>query len=232
MKVECIRHTRDGQNLVALAGKTCYSGTSPIELEDEIECMWTKDEVRHQLDIIHDSCFEHLVFTFAIEGLSRVATHQLVRHRMASFSQQSQRYVRTKDNSVYCPSRITGSTDAEYVYYKAIDEAINAYDKLIALGIPKEDARYVLPEGILSNILVTMNGRELKHFFGLRCCSRAQEEIRELANLMLAEARRYAPHVFDFDGPQCSQIGYCPEHKSCGKMPTLIEILEANTQEE
>lgn len=225
MKVRLVRYTDLPEQIVATAGRTCYSKNSPVDINIDAYA-WSEEYLEHQLSIIHGSCYEHATFTFAIEGVSRVLTHQLVRHRLASFSQQSQRYVKTSDNAVYRPMSLTGNTDAEYLYFKAVDEAFHAYEKLVEMGIPKEDARYVLPEGILSNILVTMNARELMHFFGLRCCTRAQEEIRMLANEMLEEARKAAPKIFNFEGAQCSQLGYCPEHRSCGKYPTITKLKE------
>lgn len=226
MKVTILAHTMDPQEVVATAGRTCYSASTPTQIMNDIDD--ARIDVEHQLGVIHGSCFEHASFTFAIEGISRDCSHQLVRHRLASFSQQSQRYVKQADRDVVCPQSIIDSSDgAEYEFYKAIDGCFNAYERLLAIGVPKEDARYVLPGAVLTNIVTTMNARELMHFFSLRCCNRAQKEIRELANAMLAEVRVIAPKIFEKAGASCVQLGYCPEHKCCGKAPTLADLGEA-----
>ena len=142
-------------------------------------------------------------------------THQLVRHRLASYSQQSQRYVSLLTPDYVVPITVKGKPEAEVRFREAMEQAWNAYQKLAEL-IPVEDARYVLPNACTTNIMVTMNARELLHFFTMRCCSRAQWEIREAANLMLDEVLKVSPSIFKDAGPGCVR-GPCPEGKmSCG----------------
>lgn len=226
MKVTLLAHTIHPEEVVAAAGNGCYSTKSPEELH--MKFLHCPEDTAHQIEIIHGSCFEHAVFTFGIEGLSHVCTHQLVRHRLASFSQQSQRYTKASIEGAYVPVSLTKADPAiEARYLACVSRAFEVYQAMIEAGIPKEDARYVLPSSVLSNITVTMNTRELRHFFGLRCCSRAQWEIRSLANQMLALCKDVAPNLFKDAGPQCRQLGYCPEHKPCGKAPVLDDLCRA-----
>ena len=164
----------------------------------------------------HFSPFEHASFTFAIEGLSRVATHQLVRHRVASYSQQSQRYVEMKGNCCIVPPTVAENAEAKAVFEKQAEAAFETYRKLVALGVPREDARFILPHGFETRLVVTMNARELHHFFALRLCRRAQWEIRGTARGMLREARAAAPQLFDIAGPSCVTEGKCAEAHPCG----------------
>jgi len=164
----------------------------------------------------------HLNYTFAIEKISRACTHQLVRHRIASFSQQSQRYITVKrlDERIVTPNSIGENTD----YETLIQQASEAYQKLVALDIPREDARFVLPNAVESSLLMTMDGRSLIHFLGLRTCNRAQWEIRKLADMMLEQLRAVEPSIFNKAGPYCYQMGYCPEGRhTCGKMKEALE---------
>ncbi|MEW5760932.1 MAG: FAD-dependent thymidylate synthase, partial [Candidatus Thermoplasmatota archaeon] len=169
-----------------------------------------KKIVKHVYALGHHSVLEHACFTFSIEGISRACSHQLVRHRLASYSQQSQRYVSLQKFGVVTPDTIKKNAKAKEIYDKLMSEISNAYSSLISLEIPYEDARYVLPNSAQTNIIVTMNARELLHFFNLRCCEKAQWEIRELANKMLAKVKKVAPTIFAFAGPMCLK-GPCPE---------------------
>jgi len=160
----------------------------------------------------------HLSFTFAVEGISRACSHQLVRHRVASFSQQSQRYIQVKrlNEHVVTPPIITEK--AAYDFASFIDVASNVYSKMVEGGVPKEDARFVLPNATETSLLMTMDGRSLMHFFGLRLCNRAQWEVREMAEEMLRQVRLAEPELFGEIGPYCVQLGKCPEGRfSCGK---------------
>ncbi len=171
-----------------------------------------------------DDVLQHLSFTFAIEGISRACSHQLVRHRVASFSQQSQRYITVKRlaERVVIPETIREKDAAKFMSF--IEGASEAYQSLVYEGIPKEDARFVLPNATETNLLMTIEGRSLMHFFGLRCCNRAQWEIRALADEMLRQVREVEPKVFGKAGPYCYQIGYCPEGRfSCGRMEEVRE---------
>ena len=218
MKVVLLAHTPDPERLVATAGRTCYSAKSPSEIYAEL----TEEEIVKQLSIIHGSCYEHAVFTFALEGISRACSQQIERHRLASYSQQSQRYVSMSKADVVMPESILDDEQGaqrEYLWYKAVDTSVAMYDELVAAGVPKEDARMLLPIGMQTNVIVTMNARELMHFFGLRCCERAQKEVRDVAEAMKRECIRVAPNLFMKAGPYCMQTGHCTEHRSCGRCP-------------
>ncbi|MCR5583076.1 MAG: FAD-dependent thymidylate synthase [Eggerthellaceae bacterium] len=218
MHVELLYHTPDPERAIATAARLCYA---PVGASELMETM-SEERVHSVLSTImssgHFSTLEHASFTFAIDGVSRALTHQLVRHRIASYNQQSQRYVKFKQGvAVVTPNTVSESAEAAEVYQKAIDAATDAYVKLLELGIPAEDARYLLPNAAESKIVVTMNARTLYHFFSERCCNRAQWEIRELAWQMLALVRPLAPFVFADAGPGCVR-GHCPEGKmTCGE---------------
>ncbi len=158
------------------------------------------DRVRKLINLIkklgHESVFEHANFTFRVEGISRVTTHQLVRHRLASYTQQSQRYVKLKNVKFVMPEAISNSEFAEE-YEELLARASELYQKMLESGIRKEDARFVLPQSVESKIVITMNARELRHFFKLRCDKAAQWEIRNLAMEMLRQAYRVAPNLFE-----------------------------------
>jgi thymidylate synthase (FAD) len=182
----------------------------------------------------HMSALEHASFTFAVDGISRACSHQLVRHRVASYSQQSQRYVRFgPDGGFVIPPLVDASPEARAVFYEAMDNARRSYERLVELGSAEgrsnesafEDARFVLPNAAETKIVVTMNARELRHFFSLRCCRRAQWEINRLAWTMRYLASSAAPLLFEGTGPGC-MTGGCPEGKmSCGEPCTEEEVL-------
>ena len=166
----------------------------------------------------------HLSYTFAVEGISRACSHQLIRHRLASYSQQSQRYVPVKDlvSQTVVPPSVTGKNFENFVGF--IGQSSRVYESLVESSVPREDARFVLPNAVETNLLLTMDGGALFHFFGLRCCSRAQWEVRLLADMMLKEARKVEPEIFSKAGPYCYQLGYCPEGRfSCGNMSEVKE---------
>jgi thymidylate synthase (FAD) len=164
----------------------------------------------------HHSVVEHAVFTFSVEGVSRALTHQLVRHRIASFSQQSQRYVPLKEPTYVIPETRRADPVSLAAYEGMMDRIWETY-RTLSERIPAEDARYVLPGGCTTNITITMNARELLHFFSLRCCDRAQWEIRDMAYRMLEICKEISPVIFKKAGPPCLR-GPCPEGKlSCGK---------------
>ena len=180
-----------------------------------------EDRVRSVLSTViksgHLSTLEHASYTFAVDGVSRALTHQLVRHRIASFNQQSQRYVKFTDGvPVVKPGTVAANEEAGRLFDETVDAIEAAYARLLELGIPAEDARYLLPNAAESKIVITMNVRELLHFFSLRCCNRAQWEIREMAHRMLELARPTAPYIFMDAGAGCVR-GACPEGKmTCG----------------
>jgi len=164
----------------------------------------------------------HLGFTFAIEGISRACSHQLVRHRVASFSQQSQRYIQVKSlqEHVVVPPSVEEKAGKDFKAF--IENTSDTYNKLVEEGIPKEDARFVLPNATKTSLLMTMDGRSLMHFFGLRLCNRAQWEVRAIAEEMLRQVRAAEPDLFLEAGPYCIQLGRCPEGKfSCNKITEM-----------
>jgi len=169
----------------------------------------------------------HICFTFIIEGISRACSHQLVRHRVASYSQQSQRYVEVKnlDKHIVVPRSIEEKSRDIFMEY--VTTAAKVYETLVKYGISKEDARFVLPNATETNLILTMDGKELFHFFGLRCCYRAQWEIKTLADLMLSKVREVEPKLFNKAGPYCFQLGYCPEGRfSCGRIKEVQKKYE------
>ena len=218
MKVTLLNYTKNPEDTAAAAARLCYS---PSDIGDIVKRYDTDSNIALIEKIIgsgHHSVLEHISFTFGIEGISRVTTHQLVRHRIASYSQQSQRYVQYKDKlDCIIPETIENNQEALNRCNKAFDDAYATYRALIDLGIPQEDARYVLPNGAETKIIVTMNARALLHFFNLRCCLRAQKEIRDMAKEMLVLVKPKCPTIFHDAGPQCVKSA-CPEGKmTCGK---------------
>ena len=217
MNVKLISYTPDPDRIVAVAARLCYSNISPEDLYYDL----TEDEISNLIDIVsrngHLSTFEHASFTFAISGISRSCTHQLVRHRIASYNQQSQRYVKFNGElQNIVPDSISEIDKAEELFNSAMNSCKQAYDDLLNLNVPPEDARYVLPNASPSNMIVTMNARELNHFFSIRCCNRAQWEIRKLAWDMLVEVSKVAPRLFSQAGPGCTR-GNCTEgNMACG----------------
>jgi thymidylate synthase (FAD) len=176
----------------------------------------------------HGSTLEHASFTFGIEGVSRVLTHQLVRHRIASYDQQSQRYVAAHGFQYITPPSIAEKPEALAKYEALLAEIRKTYDELTDMGVPKEDARYVLANAAETKILVTMNARSLMHFFNLRCCNRAQWEIREMAYKMLAEVKKVAPTLFHNAGASCVNTGRCPEGAmTCGKLQEMLKLRDS-----
>lgn len=213
MRVELLAYTRDADRICASAGNSCYSEHPSYEIMEDIDPERTLSRI---VGMGHLSVVEHATFTFSVSGVSRALTHQLVRHRIASFSQQSQRYVSMRGPSFVTPHTVEADPEALRVFDETMDAIWDAYSKLEAMGIPAEDARYLLPNGCTTNITITMNARELLHFFSLRCCNRAQWEIREMADQMLALCKEVSPVIFANAGPACVR-GPCPEgKKSCG----------------
>jgi thymidylate synthase (FAD) len=191
-------------------------------LREKLESADIEKFLEKIMSLGHHSVLEHVSFTFAIEGISRVTTHQLVRHRIASFSQQSQRYVSHKEHFIsIVPDSIAASGEARLIFDSMSDAVHKAYGQLIELGIPAEDARYILPNATETKIIMTMNARELLHYFALRCCQRAQWEIREMSIEMLQLVKRVAPVIFRTAGPGCV-AGSCPEGQFCCGQTTEV----------
>lgn len=246
-KVNLLAHTPDPEKVIAAAAKLCYSSSPSSEIMDNL----TDESAAKFLDMLmsfgHASPIEHASFSFGIEGVSRALTHQLVRHRMASYSQKSQRYVNEDQFNYIIPPEIENDPIAKEKFIQAMEQTQKIYDELVdqltekhkqtfldegldekaalskAEKLANEDARFVLPNACETMIVATMNGRELLHFFEVRTCNRAQWEIRDLAKEMLKLAYGKAPVLFKNAGPACLN-GPCPEgNMSCGKREQVRE---------
>lgn len=242
MKVRLIAHTPLPEKVVASSAKLCYSPVGVDALFENMDDAQSESFLRKLMELGHESPLEHISFTFAIEGISRVLTHQLVRHRIASYSQQSQRYVKLEAFEYIVPPAIKNNPAAKALFEKAMAEDQKTYNQIATLletdyfkqlvdeGMSEkkarsqaekkavEDARFVFPNACETKIVVTMNARSLINFFNHRCCNRAQWEIRNMAVEMLKIVREKAPSIFGDSGPKCL-VGPCPEGKmTCGKI--------------
>lgn len=227
LKVILLRHTPNPEETVAMAAKLCYSPSDIESLKKKIEAKDQKVFVEKLMNMGHMSPIEHPSFTFAIEGISRACSHQLVRHRLASYSQQSQRYVTEESGFDYViPETIKADKEMKRIFINFMNNAQQAYNTLVQKlnenGIKGEaanqDARFVLPNAAETKIIVTMNARELQHFFRQRCCNRAQWEIRAMAEKMLKLVKKVSTVIFQKSGPPCLYAP-CPEGSyTCGKI--------------
>jgi thymidylate synthase (FAD) len=232
-KVQLVQHTPEPEQLIASSARLCYASETAGILEPDADAGKFVAMLRR---LGHLSPLEHASYTFLVEGVSRAMTHQLVRHRLASYSQRSQRYVAHGDFDYICPPQLAGKTvtdengqavDAETYFGETMEMIGQRYRRLVeAMGdegeATNQDARYVLPNACETKIFVTMNARELLHFFEERLCMRAQWEIRGVADAMLSAARPTAPAVFKNAGPKCVRLGYCPEGaKTCGRLDAM-----------
>jgi thymidylate synthase (FAD) len=226
MLVTLVQHTPDPEQAVSLAARLCYSPVTIGDLRERISGSDIRSFLEKILSLGHHSVLEHASFTFGIEGISRVTTHQLVRHRIASFSQQSQRYVSHKEKfDVVVPPSVSSNEEISEKFSVLIRDIHQLYAEMVESGIPAEDARYILPNAAETKILVTMNARELFHFFRLRC-ERAQWEIRAMAVEMLKLVKVVAPVIFEKAGPSCLD-GPCPEAAlTCGHIQQVREFFE------
>lgn len=221
MKVKLINHTPEPDKTVAAAARLCYSPIGAEQIMENFSEEGISSFLKKLMEVGHWSPTEHVSFTFAVEGVSRALSHQLVRHRIASYSQQSQRYVKLENFEYIVPPTIQKDPLALDVFKTTIEEIRRAYQKL-AQVVPAEDARYILPNACETKIVLTFNCRSLYNFFEHRCCERAQWEIRRMANLMLAEVKKVAPLLFAKAGPSCVVRGSCPEGAmSCGRINKL-----------
>ena len=254
MRVKLIQVTQNPIDVMWTAARTCYSAKSPVEMWEELGFDISKkaveiyqnggDErnsidycnevtnkhwnlVKKVLDSGHKSIAETVVFTFSIEGVSRSLTHQLVRHRLSCYSQQSQRYVNFKDKTFeyVTPNTVKKNVGAELIYNEFMSGCKEYYDKLIDIGIPAEDARYVLPNAACTNINMTVNLRELIHICNLRLCTRAQKEIRDLFKLIKQEVTDVDERLGNLLVPNCEVHGICFEQNTCGRKPSATEIM-------
>ena len=247
LKVWLLSHTPQPEKTVASAARVCYSAVGGEQLMEKITDEKAKEFVEMLAEIGHESPIEHASFTFAVEGVSRSLLAQLTRHRIASYSVQSQRYVKTSDFNYVTPPEIATDKDALARYEQIMRDIAKGYDELseilynkhIATICPEgkptkaqkskaekmaiEDARFILPNACETKLIMTMNARSLQNFFRLRCCGRAQWEIRELAWQMLALCKEAAPALFVHSGPACVH-GACSEGKmSCGQVSQMRE---------
>ncbi|TAL17927.1 FAD-dependent thymidylate synthase [bacterium] len=220
-------HTPDPERAVAVAARLCYSPRDITELNKSLSGEEVLTLVGKLMSMGHLSALEHAVFTFGIDGISRACSHQLVRHRLASYSQQSQRYVELKKVKAVIPPSIASDPALSREFSEKLEGIWDFYSSLIDRGVPAEDARYILPNSCETKIVVTMNARELNHFFALRLCRRAQWEIREMALLMYRAASFAAPALFSSSGPGCVRGGCTEGEYSCGKMAELRAELKA-----
>ena len=248
LHVSLIAHTPEPERVVAAAAKLCYSRVGAANLLEGLTEEKSASFLNMLTDLGHASPVEHASFTFAIEGVSRALLAQITRHRLASYSVQSQRYVRLDDFRFVIPPEIERSPKAKELFlesmraqgaaYLSIAAALQETHKadLMAQGLSEkeaarkaekqanEDARFVLPNACETKLVVTMNARSLNHFFQLRCCNRAQWEIRRLAEEMLKLVYPIAPHLFGNSGPACVCQGACPEGSmSCGRAEEVRE---------
>ena len=237
MKAVLIRHTLSPEEVVALGARLCYSKARVDDLLDKVETKDQTEFVHKIMSMGHDSVLEHASFTFGIEGVSRTLLAQITRHRVASFSVQSQRYVSYEKSFGYIvPPKIEAlGADAVAEFERQMDTMHQWYvqwqEKLGTGEGGNEDARFVLPGACETRMMVTMNVRELRHFFSLRMCSRAQWEIRALANEMHRLCMEVAPALFENAGPACLR-GACPEgEKTCGKMLQIRQERKAWMEE-
>lgn len=248
--VTLLAYTPDPERTVAAAAKLCYSSSTIGELKEGLTPEKTASFVEMLSDLGHESPIEHTSFTFGIEGVSRSLLAQITRHRIASYSVKSQRYVTEGNFEYVTPPEIAEIPEALQLYQQTMRADQEAYDRLTELLTEKhqkeflaagndektaarlaskkaiEDARFVLPNACETKMVVTMNARSLLNFFRHRCCNRAQWEIRDVANQMLSLVCKVAPELFKKAGPSCV-CGACPEGKmTCGKAAEMRKMYE------
>lgn len=225
MKIKLIKYTPEPEKMVAVAARLCYSPVGVEQLMEDLSSEEINKLVKFVVKSGHLSTTEHIYFTFAIEGVSRALTHQLVRHRLASYNQQSQRYVKFYGNYEYIVPPSVKNNPQVFPEFKAlVDKIHDFYEEMLKSGVEAEDARYILPNASETKIIVSMNGRELLHFFTVRCCNRAQWEIKELATGMLKDIKKVCPVVFEKAGPNCLR-GPCTEGKfTCDNPPKASDF--------
>jgi thymidylate synthase (FAD) len=225
LNISLIQTPTDAEDIIYKAFRQCYSSQFVDDMPNKTVSE-KQQFIKNVLETGHTSPIEHVSFTFAIEGISRALSHQLVRHRIASYSQQSQRYVKENIFDYITPPSIQKNKYALEKYQEFMTYANQFYHELCEC-VKAEDARFVLPNAAETKIVVTMNCRSLFNFFELRCCERAQWEIKNLADRMLSLVKNELPVIFENCGAKCHRLGYCPETKkfSCGKYPTKGEVI-------
>ena len=224
--VKLISKPKDMLRTVYTACRTCYSADSPVNIYDKA----TDEEkmlklIKNVVASGHHSTIEHIQVSFAISNVSRACTHQLVRHRLMSFSQKSQRYVQEKGQFDYIiPPTIEKNPELKAKFEEFMGEISNKYHEFVDAGIPAEDARFVLPNAAASSLVASLNLRELIHLAQLRLCTRAQYEIRTMVKAMCDCIVAEEPWLKDYLVPKCEFLGFCDEHKSCGRKITKEEL--------
>ena len=232
MKVELISYSNLGEKVCGIGARTCTSDKIPTKEDD------TSKALRSAISSGHDSVLEHFTMTFAVSGVSRALTHQLVRHRLASYSQQSQRYVDMEEFEYITPASMDDRVIAEYDFFRNRNAYVplrekyadimeylrQCYKSMVDAGVPEEDARYILPNACCTNIILTVNARELRHIAEERMCARSQWEIRELVTKMVKQAKEVAPTLFADAGPECEKTHVCYERNGCGRYPKHVVI--------
>lgn len=251
MQVKLISHTPNPEKLVAAAAKLCYSSSNANDILEKLTEEETSAFIDRLIKLGHESPLEHITFTFSLEGVSRSLLSQITRHRIASYSVQSQRYVKSKETKYVIPPSIESIPKAKEEFCKAMESLFLSYNKLTEIleesyikqsdaeiininvqnkmieKLAIEDSRYVLPNAWKTNLICTFNARSLHNFFNHRCCNRAQWEIRELACEMLKAVKTVAPNIFNSAGPGCLK-GVCTEGKmSCGKFLKVREFFKS-----
>lgn len=257
MNVTLLAHTPEPEKIAASAAKLCYSSSDISSIRDNLTEEKTKNFIDMLVSVGHESVMEHVSFTFGIEGISRACSHQLVRHRIASYSQKSQRYVNENEFEYITPPEIEQNIEAKKEFESVMHEITESYSKIVNLlneshkekfiadgmdeksalskarKLANEDARFILPNACETKIVVTMNVRSLFNFFRHRCCNRAQWEIRAVANEMLKLCLQTAPNIFKYAGPSCVAEGKCPEGKmTCGKMNEVRKYFSSFKKQE
>ena len=228
MKIKLITKTPDIINVLYTAMRTCYSKLSPIEIWEsinEVDEEKKLDRIKSCIKSGHHSTLEHISFVFAIEGIDRATSHQLVRHRTGiSFSQKSQRYVNHKDLKTVTPQAIEKSSTLKYCFNEALTKIQETYNYLIKHGIKAEDSRAILPNCTCTDMIMTVNLRELIHLCNLRLCTRAQLPIRQMFQEIKNIVVEQEPWLKNYLVPTCEIHGFCTEEQCCGRKPTIDEL--------
>lgn len=221
MKVKLLTKTQNMLDVVYTGARTCYNAGSPIDMFEDVENISEEKKlklIKSCIESGHHSVLEHTQFTFAIEGMSKASSVQLLRHRHASFSQQSQRYCTFQEDKLnyVVPVKIKNNTEALNIFQNTMNIISKAYSDLLELGIPAEDSRAVLPNACETNLVVTFCLREFMHICSMRLCSKSQLEIRQVVKEMKNKVVEDLPWLEPYLQPKCILLKGCNEHKSCG----------------
>ncbi len=226
--VKLISKPQNMLKTIYTACRTCYSAQSPVDMyENAVDEEKMLKLITNVISSGHHSTIEHIQVSFAISNVSRACTHQLVRHRLMSFSQKSQRYVKEKGQFDYIiPPTIDRNPELKEKFEKFMEEISDKYQEFVDAGIPAEDARFVLPNAASSSLVASLNLRELIHLANLRLCTRAQYEIRSMVKDMCSALVEEEPWLKNYLVPKCEAVGFCDEHKPCGREITKAELFE------